>query len=485
MSLPLLSVASEAFPLIKTGGLADVVGALPQALAEQGVAVRTLIPGYPAVLAEAARVGAAESPLTPGLEAQAGPGRLLAFTSHGRDFVALDLPKYFNRDGAPYLTPEGRDWPDNPLRFAALGRAAAEIGLHGIEGWKPAVVHAHDWQAGLAPAYLHYAGGPRPGTVITIHNIAFAGKCPLALREAMHLPPEATLPDGVEFYGTLSPLKGGIAFADRITTVSPTYAAEICTPEGGMGFDGILRARGAAVSGILNGIDTEAWDPRNDSFIAAKFDPLNLIKRSANKAELQSRFNLPKSPDTLLYGVVSRLSWQKGLDLLLQVLPELMESGAQLVLLGNGDRPLEDGFRDAMQAHPSQISCVIGYNEPFAHMVQAGVDALLVPSRFEPCGLTQLYALRYGAVPVVGRVGGLADTIIDANPMALAAGAATGVQFSPITAEGLAAALRRTAILYSNRVAWKQMQVNGLATDVSWREPARHYAALYRSLAQA
>ncbi len=480
-TLRVLSVASECYPLVKTGGLADVVGALPAALASENVQVRTLIPGYPMVLA--AMEGAEAYPLPPSVTDQAGgPGRLLAATVRGLDMMVLDIPHLFTRGGNLYTGPDGQDWPDNALRFAALARAAAEIGMKGLAGWVPDVVHAHDWQAGLVPAYLYYDGAHRPRTVMTVHNLAFVGKVDIGLRAQLGLPPESIGLDGVEFYGTISMLKAGLQFADRITTVSPTYAEEILTPEGGMGLDGLLRARSSVLHGILNGIDTDSWDPGEDALLAAQYDSTMLEAREVNKADLQRRMGLDIDPNVMLFGVVSRLTWQKGLDMLLEALPTLLATGAQLAVLGAGDDAIEAGFRDAEAAHPGRVGCIVGYHEPLAHAIQAGADALLVPSRFEPCGLTQLYALRYGAIPVVARVGGLADTVIDANPMAIGAGVATGVQFSPVTAERLAAAINRTAQLYDDKETWTRMQANGMAADVSWRGAARHYARMYRRL---
>jgi starch synthase len=478
--LAVLSVASEIFPLVKTGGLADVTGALPGALAEQDVAVRTLIPGYPSV------IGALERGRTVREESDffGGRARLLAGHAAGLDLLVLDAPHLYERPGNPYLGPDGRDWPDNAIRFAALSRMAADIGGGALKDYPPKVVHAHDWQAGLVPAYLHYGGGQRPGTVMTVHNLSFQGKAPRELLASLGLPPNAWSIEGVEFHGSISLLKAGMQFADRITTVSPTYAAEILTPEAGMGFDGLLRARADAVSGILNGIDTAIWNPAHDKLIAAHFDRAGLAKRAANKTELRARMGLEQDAQAPLFGVVSRLTWQKGMDLLIECLPVLRGLGAQLALVGAGDADMEAAFRAAAAAAPDRIGCVIGYDEALAHVVQAGADALLVPSRFEPCGLTQLCALRYGAVPVVARVGGLADTVIDANPAALAAGAATGVQFAPISAEGLAMALRRTAALYREADVWRSMQRNGMATDVSWRGPAHQYATLFRGLVQ-
>ncbi len=465
-----LSVASEAYPLVKTGGLGDVVGALPGALAGQGIRARTLLPGYPAVLAALTIIATHALP----------SGRVLEGTGGGLDLLVLDDPGLFDRPGNPYTGADGQDWPDNPQRFAALCAVAADIGQGALPGWRPDVVHCHDWQAGLVPAYLHYRGGPRPATVMTVHNLAFAGRAAAALRAALHLPPEAMAIEGLEFYGDISFLKAGLQFADRITTVSPTYAQEIMTPAFGMGFDGLLRARAGVVGGILNGIDTAVWNPATDRLIPAPYSTPG--GRGANKAALQARFGLVADPAAPLFGVVSRLSWQKGLDLLAEALPTLLEAGGQLCVLGTGEPGLEADLRAAAAAHPRRIGVVIGYDEALAHLVQAGADALLVPSRFEPCGLTQLCALRYGAVPVVARTGGLADTVIDASPMALAAGAATGVVFDRPDAEALRGALRRTAGLYRQPDVWEAMQRAGMRTDVSWTHPAAAYAALYRAL---
>jgi starch synthase len=322
-------------------------------------------------------------------------------------------------------------------------------------------------------------------TVTTIHNIAFQGIFPAELLQFLELPQAAFTIDGLEYHGQISYLKAGLQLADRITTVSPAYALEIQMIEGGMGLDGVLRARSNVVSGILNGIDEDVWDPATDQHLASQFDRGSIARRAVNKAALQARLGLAQDPNVLLFGVVSRLSEQKGLDLLLEVLPDLLGHGAQLALLGSGDRDLEAGFRAAASSYPRRIGAVLGFDEALAHQIQGGCDALLVPSRFEPCGLTQLSALRYGAVPVVARVGGLADTIIDANEMALAAGVATGVQFAPVNTLMLAAAITRTAELWSDRSTWRQMQQNGMSADVGWTRPARHYAELYRGVVQA
>jgi starch synthase len=481
VSMRVLSVASEIFPLVKTGGLADVTGALPGALAREGVKIRSLIPGYPAA------TGAISRARTVHIEADlfGGEARVLAARESGLDLLVIDAPHLYARPGNPYLGPDGRDWPDNVVRFAALARIAADIGGGALKGYVPDVVHSHDWQAGLAPAYLHYRGGSRPGTVMTAHNLAFSGRAPREFLTQLGLPPQSYAVEGVEFHGTISLLKAGLWFADRITTVSPTYSEEIRTEAAGMGFDGLLRARAGVLSGILNGIDTEVWNPASDPVIEARYDRTTLARRAGNKSALQARMGLPRDAAAPLLGVISRLTWQKGMDMLLACLPVLRAVGAQLALVGTGDPEFEAGFRTAATAEPDWVHCVIGYDEALAHMMQAGVDALLVPSRFEPCGLTQLCALRYGAVPVVARVGGLADTVIDANAAALAAGVATGVQFASITAPALEVALRRTVALYRDPPTWHALQQNGMAADFSWRRPASQYAALYRELAAA
>ncbi len=468
-----LSVAPEIYPLIKTGGLADVTGALPGALAAEGIATRSLVPGYSQVLA-------ALGPATEALgfdDLFGGPARVLAARTAGLDLFVIDAPHLFARAGGPY------GYADDAARFAALGWVAAEIGRGAIGGFMPDIVHAHDWQAGLAPAYLHYGGGRRPGTVMTVHNLAFQGQVPPHLLGALRLPPAAFSIDGVEYYGSIGFLKAGLALADRVTTVSPTYADEIRTEAGGMGLGGLLRARGAAMIGILNGIDTAVWDPAQDRHLAARFDRTHMAARAINKAAVQKRLGLAGDPDALLLGVISRLAWQKGMDLLAAALPVLLDGGGQLALLGTGEPELEAAFAAAATAHPGRVGVLLRFDEALAHVIQGGAEAIAVPSRFEPCGLVQLCALRYGALPLVARVGGLADTVIDANEMALAAGVATGIQFAPVAREALEAAIARALLLWRERDRWELVQRNAMASEVGWERPARRYAALYRELA--
>ncbi|SIQ48161.1 MULTISPECIES: glycogen synthase GlgA [Acidiphilium] len=476
--LKVLSVGSEIYPLVKTGGLADVMGALPGALAPEGVAMRALVPGYPAVMAALA---GAETVLSIA-DLFGGPALVVAGEPDGLPIFALDAPHLFARPGNPYLASNGADWPDNAQRFAALCRAGVLIAQGAIAGFVPDVVHAHDWQAGLLPAYLHYAGGGGPPCVMTVHNLAYQGQFPADLLGALGLPASAYAVDGVEYYGSIGFLKAGLQFADAITTVSPRYAVEIATPEGGMGLDGLIRARAGVMHGILNGLDTIAWNPARDPLLVAPFGPGDLSPRATNKSALQARMGLDARPDALLFGVVSRLAGQKGIDLIIEALPLLTALGAQLAVLGSGEPALEAGLRAAMARWPGSVAAVIGFEERLSHLIQGGADAILVPSRFEPCGLTQLAAQHYGAIPVVSLVGGLVDTVIDANPAALGAGVATGIQFGPVTTNGLADGLRRTAALFADQPRWQQMQTNAMTLDVSWTHPAKHYATLYHAL---
>jgi starch synthase len=473
-----LSVASEIYPIIKTGGLADVAGALPIALGAEGIEVRTLVPGYPAVvdaLVDAREVF--EWPLFFG-----GATRLVEGACGDLKLFVLDAPLLFARPGNPYLSPEGKDWPDNGLRFAALARMADNIGLGAVDSFVPDIVHAHDWQAALAPAYLHYSGRPRPGTVATVHNLAFQGRFPHSMLEEIGLPPDSFTMHGVEYYGDIGYLKAGLQFADRITTVSPTYAKEIQSDEGGMGLGGLLRTRSGDINGILNGIDTSVWDPSTDTYLASCYDIDSLDRRAANKVALQQRFGLEPRADAFLLGVISRLSWQKGLDLLFEALPTVLGEDIQLAVLGSGDADLQERYRSAAEANAGKVGAVIGYDEALAHLIQGGSDALVVPSRFEPCGLTQLCALRYGAAPIVSRVGGLEDTVVDTGE---AGDVATGFKFAPVTTDSLASAVLRAHAAFGDKPAWRKLQTNGMSTDVSWRNRASRYADLYREIIAA
>ncbi len=473
----ILFVASECAPLVKTGGLADVVGALPQALATLGHEVRVLLPAYRGLAGKL-------SDATPAASYKAlfgGKANVLAGKTAGLDLLLLDAPHLFDRPGNPYLGPDGRDWPDNHLRYGALCRVATDIATKGADGWRPDLVHCHDWQAGLVPAYLRGAKGPAIPSVISIHNVAFQGLFPAETLSALDIPAAMFTPEGLEYYGQVSMLKAGLVYADRLTTVSPTYARELMTPAFGMGMDGVLRGRAGDLSGILNGIDLDVWNPAADPHIAASYSARAISGKAKNKAALASAFEIAPCPDRPLFCVVSRMTAQKGLDLLLEALPALLER-ASLVLLGAGDTALEDAFMGARRRMPERLGVRIGYDEALSHLMQAGADAIVVPSRFEPCGLTQLYGLRYGTLPVVARTGGLADTVIDANDAAMRAGVATGFQFAPVTADALAQALATACDVFADAKAWRTMQRRAMAHPVGWDQSALAYDALYRDI---
>ncbi len=479
-----LQVSAEIFPLLKTGGLADVAGALPAALARAGCEVRVLLPGFPAIasqLAEAADVAELATPW--GERARLRYGHFAALG--GQAGYVIDAPALYHRPGNPYQDDAGQAYADNHRRFALLGFAAARL-AQGLDGlWAPHIVHSHDWHAALANAYLALAGGHGAHTVFTVHNLAYQGLFDARVLAELGLPARAFAVAGVEFHGALSFMKAGLYYAERITTVSPTYAREIQTAEQGCGLDGLLRDRHAVLSGILNGVDEAVWDPATDALLPTRYDALRIAGKARCKAALQAELGLAVDNAQPLFGIVSRLVEHKGLSLLLAVLPEIVARGGQLVLLGSGDAPLEAAFVEAARRQPQQVAVRIGYDERFAHRVFGATDITLVPSRFEPCGLTQLYGLRYGSLPLVRRVGGLADTVVDSSLENLAEGTATGLVFDRFDADDMQRAVRRAFALYRRRTDWRAVQRRAMAQDVSWTGSAERYAALYRELAGA
>ncbi|MGQ0653450.1 MAG: glycogen synthase GlgA [Betaproteobacteria bacterium] len=455
-----LFVTPECAPLTKTGGLGDVSAALPAALRALGLEVRVLLPGYTEVLdgiRDAVEV------------ARLGESRVL----EAGHFLVLDNPRLYRRDGGPYLDAAGRDWPDNALRFGELCRAAATLaGARPPLSWKPDVVHCNDWPSGLVPVYLADAEH-KAATVMTVHNLAFQGLFDASLLAVLGVPAARYSLDGLEFHGRMSFLKGGLAYADAITTVSPTYAREILTPEHGCGLDGFLRTRAAILSGIANGIDTAVWNPESDRYIARPFGKETLERKSENKLALQARMRLAPDPDTLLFGMVARLTPQKGIDLVLALADRIP---GQLAVLGAGARELEDGLQAAAARHAGRIGFIRGFDEALAHAIEAGADAFLMPSRFEPSGLNQMYSQRYGTLPVARATGGLADTILDGE---------TGFLFHAAEPAALGAAIGRAAEVYAAPQRWRRMQRDAMTRDFSWAAPARRYAALYSRLASA
>lgn len=474
-----LSVTSECYPLVKTGGLADVTGALPLALAAIDVDQRVLLPAYMGVLdeIEGGRTVAQISDLFGG-DASLVEGT----TSAGLNMLLIDAPHLYDRAGGPYSDPTGADWPDNHLRYAALSWVAAEIACGRVGKWRPHVVHVHDWHAALTAAYLHFeASAARPATLLTIHNLAYQGLFPKATLGELRLPEDALAEGGMGHWDKLSFLKAGVRWCDAVSTVSPTYAREIVTPEDGMGFDEALNERADPLIGIVNGIDLDVWNPATDPHLAVNYSLDTVSYKARNKAALQRELGLDTDPDSPLFCVVSRLTSQKGLDLLLAALPHLLKCGGQLALLGAGDRKLEKGFARAAKRNDGSVAAVIGYDEVLSHRMQAGADAIIVPSRFEPCGLTQLYGLRYGTLPVVAKVGGLADTVTDIDTVTEGA-AATGFQFHPVDAHHLSNAIERACELYDTPTIWQRMIHHAMTREVGWDSAAVEYKRLYEQL---
>lgn len=486
--MKVLHVAAEVYPLVKTGGLADVVAALPVALAAQGADVRLLLPGLPPVLDA---VQGVRTVIEVGNCFGAWRVRLLLgrMPGTGLPVYVVDAPYLYRRAGGPYQDRDGDEWPDNLQRFALLGWVAAHLaGGDADLDWQPEVVHAHDWHAAMACAFIADHAGTEASSVFTIHNMAFQGLFPLHDWPLLGLASRLMSPAGLEFHGQLSFMKAGLKFADRITTVSPSYAREIATHEFGFGLDGVIRARQAHVSGILNGIDDQVWNPAHDGAITAPYDAQRLAGKQACRRALQAELGLQADDDALLITVVSRLTGQKGLDLLVAALPELLAQGVQLAVQGTGEPALEAAFRLAAQASPGRVHVHIGYDEGRAHRLLAGADAIAVPSRFEPCGLTQMYGLRYGTLPIVRRVGGLADTVTDAADVVpgtsaeAADDAATGFVFDAATPGALALAVQRAVQMRRHAPQrWRQRQQRAMAQPLGWDGPARQYLALYRA----
>jgi starch synthase len=477
--LRVLHVAAEIYPWVKTGGLGDVVAALPPALAALDGEMRVCLPGFPALL-DALPLTDAVRLHTPFAAERVRVG-LARLPDSAVSAYLVDHPVFYDRPGSPYSAPDGRDWPDNHRRFALLGWVAAALGQGVDPKWRPDIVHGHDWHAGLAPTYLKAQGSSVP-SVFTVHNLAYPGWFPAATFTDLALPPAYFGIDGVEFFGGVSLLKAGLFYADRLTTVSPTYASEIQTPVFGAGFDGLLRTRAAALTGILNGVDPMVWNPQTDPALPRRYGLDDAASGKAEaKAALRRRFGLGETSGPM-FGVVSRLTPQKGLDLLLAALPGLIEAGGQFALLGSGGRDLEAGFAAAARLYPTAIGVEIGYDETLSHLIIAGSDVVVVPSRFEPCGLTQMYALRYGALPLVRRTGGLADTVVDATSARLRDKTATGFVFDDATPAALGAAIARAAARYANRAGWRQMMRQAMTRDFSWTGSARQYLLLYREM---
>lgn len=480
-----LHVCTEIYPLLKTGGLADVAGALPAAQVRAGCDARVLVPGFPAL-----RAGTLEQQPVAELPSMFGAGNIVLYRGvlpdSGVAAYVIDAPALYARPGNPYADAGNHAYPDNYQRFALLGWIAARLAEGLDPSWRPEVVHAHDWHAGLAPAYLKAAeqasGRKLAGSVQTIHNLAYQGNFASHVFGYLHLPAHFYDMDGVEFHGQVSFLKAGLHFADKITTVSPTYAREIQGAEQGCGLDGLLRARVHDLAGVLNGVDDAVWNPATDPLVPAHYDVRDVAGKLACKTALQQEAGLAIQDEAPLFCVVSRLTEQKGLHLVLAALPLIVQRGGQIMLLGTGDAALEAAFGAAAAAHPQSVAVRIGYDEQLAHRLIAAADVILVPSRFEPCGLTQLYGLKYGTLPLVRKVGGLADTVVDASLENLDEELATGFVFESFDDAGIAAALRRAFALYRRDADWTTVQERGMRQRFDWDAAAGRYLELYRQI---
>lgn len=477
-----LFVASEAYPLVKTGGLADVSRALPLALCRKGADVRLLLPGYSSALEALSHRGTSVE-----LEDAFGivGARLIPGLLPNSDLPLwlLDAPSLYAREGGPYQDYEGRDWPDNASRFAFLAHVGAKMAMGLPEiGWQPDIVHANDWHTGLLPLLLAQAGPNAPKSVFTIHNMAFQGNFPADALGQTGVRPDYFNSGDIEFFGQISFLKAGIRFADSLTTVSPTYAKEILTPEFGCGMDGLLRSRSSDLHGILNGVEYGLWDPAYDPFLPARYDANCITTKKACKLALQDELGLVIDPDAPLLGFVSRITDQKMADVVLKALPWFMKQEVQFALVGQGDPKLQGALVLAGRQHPGSISIRIGYDEALAHRLQAGADILLAPARFEPCGLTQLYAMRYGTPPVVRRTGGLADTVVDVSKETIAECTATGFLFEQANLQDFQGAVVRALDVYRKPPVWRRLQLSAMHGNFSWDASAQAYLELYHDL---
>ena len=478
--IKVLFVAAELAPWAKTGGLGDVAAALPMALRRIGIDCRVLVPGYPTVLA-----ATSDAPDVVEVDAWADlPAARIAEGSLGgvSVFVVRCDPLYA-RAGGPYHDADGREWPDNAHRFALLSRAASLLGGGSdAASWQAQVVHANDWPTGLVPAYMHFADGPAAATLFTVHNIAYQGNFHADLVAEVGLPRSCLDMHGAEFHGQFSFLKAGLYYSDHATTVSPTHAAELQTEALGHGLHGLLRGRRRRLTGILNGIDVEAWNPATDKHLMRRYTSRRLDAKRDNKADLQRALGLLVDPDVPLFGMVGRLVPQKGVDLVLRVLPGLVDLPAQLAVLGTGEAGIEEALKAAAARHPGRIGVSIGFDEGLAHRIEAGADFFLMPSRYEPCGLNQMYSQRYGTPPIVHATGGLGDSVTHCTAETLAAGTATGFQFQPFDAASLLDALRMAARLYEDRRRYRSVQRSGMGRDFGWEAGAKSYAQLYGRL---
>jgi starch synthase len=477
----ILFASAEAHPLIKTGGLADVAGSLPRAIRHQRHDIRLVIPAYQSVLKQVEKyflVAHLE------LEGVTQPVRILAGRLPGSNVTVylVDSPEHFDRPGNPYSMKQGAVWPDNAERFTTFCRAIEALALDnaGLD-WQPDIVHCNDWQTALVPPLLE-RHATRPATVFTIHNLAYQGLFDWKVFKKLKLPTDFWSMEAMEFHNQFSFIKGGLVFADWVTTVSPTYAEEIQTSEYGYGLEGLISHRKDNLTGIINGVDYTVWNPGRDLLIPVQFNARSLTHKIENKLALQEHFALPRDEKIPVFATISRLVEQKGIDLILGAIPGIVKQKAQLVVLGSGDSKIETGIRAAVKAYPKQIAARIGYDEALSHHIEAGADIFLMPSRFEPCGLNQIYSQRYGTVPIVRNTGGLADTVTDTTEETLEARTATGFSFSGTTVKDLETTIDRALGYYRQPELWQKIVSNGMKQDFSWKRSALLYLELYETV---
>lgn len=480
--MKVLFVTPEVFPLIKTGGLADVSGSLPSALKHLGVDIRILVPGYPSVFHQLTNLKSiATISHLPMLDT---PIELFmgVIKDTQVEVLVIKAPSLYDREGSPYVNAQGEDWPDNAIRFGVLSKVAAILSSDQspITSWHPDIVHCNDWQTGLTPAYMKLTDNSSVPSILSLHNMAFQGIFPAEWVTRLGLPLEHFTIDGFEYYDKLSFLKAGIFYADTLSTVSPSYALEIQTEEFGFGLQGLLAKRGHELQGILNGIEMDEWNPGSDPYLIKKYTATRIAGKKEVKKALQKTLGLNNDANAPLLGIVSRLTYQKGLDLLLPIIQRLIDEGCQFALLGSGDGSLEAAFSIFAHDNPGKMSVTIGYNEPLSHQIMAGSDMFIMPSRFEPCGLNQMYGLAYGTLPIVNATGGLADSVIDTSVISLKNKTANGFVMADASSGALLAAIQRALDIYrEDPKAWRKIQKNGMLQNLSWDHSAQEYLDMY------
>ena len=483
-----LFATSEAHPLIKTGGLADVSGALPKAISQQNdlninekVDVKIVMPAYGAVLAKLRNIHLITSLSVLGQDCEIITGKM---PDSGLQVVAIRNAFLYERAGGPYSDENGVDWLDNPLRFGVLSRVASLLcsAQSPFKDWQPDIIQCNDWQTGLTPAYMKLLDNSRTKAIFSIHNLAFQGNFNASWLDKLDLPISNFVINGFEYFNQISFLKAGLFYADELSTVSPTYAKEIQTKAFGCGFEGLLQTRKDALTGILNGIDSQDWNPESDAHLVKNYSNNRVAGKQTVKKDLQQQLGLQIDANAPLLGIVSRLTHQKGLDLLPEIMPKLISLGCQFAILGSGEKKLEAKFNDLAQRYPLQVSMNTGYSEYLSHNIMAGCDMFIMPSRFEPCGLNQLYGLAYGTPPIVSHTGGLADSVCDTNAITLKNKTATGFSMQHLTSEKLLSTIKHALDHWHDKKIWRSIQKNGMNQDVSWERSAMAYCKLYQKV---